>query len=58
MKMHPGENLHPGANLLHLCGWCKFSGANYHPGAHLPGGGGGGGQVVHINATCYHICTV
>ena len=28
MKMHPGANLHRGANLLHLCRWCKFGGAN------------------------------
>ena len=38
MKMHPCANLHPGANLLHLCRWCKFGGANKHPGAHLPWG--------------------
>ena len=25
--MHPGADLHPGANLLHLCRWCKFDGA-------------------------------
>ena len=28
--------MQPGANLLHLCRWCKFGGANSHPGAHLP----------------------
>ena len=36
MKMHPDADLHPGSNLLHLCRWCKFGGANKHPGAHLP----------------------
>ena len=35
MKMHSGANLHPGANLLHICRWCKFGGANLNPGADL-----------------------
>ena len=36
MKMHTGADLHPGANVLHLCRWCKVGGANKHLGAHLP----------------------